>query len=42
MMPHPDRSSEKAALARDGWKIFASMVEARGGALKVELKGYES
>lgn len=28
MMPHPDRSSEKILGSADGWKIFASMVEA--------------
>jgi phosphoribosylformylglycinamidine synthase len=28
MMPHPDRSSEKLLGSVDGWKIFASMVEA--------------
>ena len=28
MMPHPDRSSEKILGSSDGWKIFASMVEA--------------
>jgi phosphoribosylformylglycinamidine synthase len=28
MMPHPDRSSEKLLGSSDGWKIFASMVEA--------------
>jgi phosphoribosylformylglycinamidine synthase len=28
MMPHPDRSSEKLLGSEDGWKIFASMVEA--------------
>ena len=28
MMPHPDRSSEKLLGSADGWKIFASMVEA--------------
>ncbi len=28
MMPHPDRSSEALLGSADGWKIFASMVEA--------------
>jgi phosphoribosylformylglycinamidine synthase len=28
MMPHPDRSSEKLLGSADGWKVFASMVEA--------------
>jgi phosphoribosylformylglycinamidine synthase I len=28
MMPHPDRSSERLLGSSDGWKIFASMVEA--------------
>jgi phosphoribosylformylglycinamidine synthase len=28
MMPHPDRSSETLLGSSDGWKIFASMVEA--------------
>ena len=28
MMPHPDRSSEKLLGSSDGWKIFASMLEA--------------
>jgi phosphoribosylformylglycinamidine synthase I len=28
MMPHPDRSSEKLLGSADGWRIFASMVEA--------------
>ncbi|MFZ0395704.1 MAG: phosphoribosylformylglycinamidine synthase subunit PurQ [Terracidiphilus sp.] len=28
MMPHPDRSSEKILGSSDGWKIFASMVNA--------------
>ncbi len=28
MMPHPDRSSEKLLGSADGWKIFASMIEA--------------
>ena len=28
MMPHPDRSSEQLLGSSDGWKIFASMVEA--------------
>lgn len=28
MMPHPDRSSEAILGSADGWKIFASMVEA--------------
>jgi phosphoribosylformylglycinamidine synthase I len=28
MMPHPDRSSEKLLGSSDGWKIFASMIEA--------------
>src|ERR1039457_92541 len=28
MMPHPDRSSERMLGSEDGWKIFASMVEA--------------
>jgi phosphoribosylformylglycinamidine synthase len=28
MMPHPDRSSERLLGSADGWKIFASMVEA--------------
>ena len=28
MMPHPDRSSEKLLGSTDGWKIFASMIEA--------------
>jgi phosphoribosylformylglycinamidine synthase len=28
MMPHPDRSSEILLGSADGWKIFASMVEA--------------
>jgi phosphoribosylformylglycinamidine synthase len=28
MMPHPDRSSESLLGSADGWKIFASMVEA--------------
>jgi phosphoribosylformylglycinamidine synthase I len=28
MMPHPDRSSEKLLGSADGWKIFASMLEA--------------
>ncbi len=28
MMPHPDRSSEELLGSADGWKIFASMVEA--------------
>jgi phosphoribosylformylglycinamidine synthase len=28
MMPHPDRSSQKLLGSADGWKIFASMVEA--------------
>jgi phosphoribosylformylglycinamidine synthase subunit PurQ / glutaminase len=27
-MPHPDRSSEKLLGSSDGWKIFASMIEA--------------
>jgi phosphoribosylformylglycinamidine synthase len=28
MMPHPDRSSELLLGSADGWKIFASMIEA--------------
>ena len=28
MMPHPDRSSEDLLGSSDGWKIFASMIEA--------------
>jgi len=28
MMPHPDRSSEQILGSADGWKIFASMIEA--------------
>jgi phosphoribosylformylglycinamidine synthase len=28
MMPHPDRSSESILGSADGWKIFASMLEA--------------
>jgi len=28
MMPHPDRSSEQLLGSKDGWKIFASLVEA--------------
>jgi phosphoribosylformylglycinamidine synthase len=28
MMPHPDRSSERLLGSADGWKIFASMLEA--------------
>jgi phosphoribosylformylglycinamidine synthase I len=28
MMPHPDRSSETLLGSADGWKVFASMVEA--------------
>jgi phosphoribosylformylglycinamidine synthase I len=28
MMPHPDRSSESLLGSADGWKIFASMMEA--------------
>lgn len=28
MMPHPDRSSEKLLGSADGWKIFASMIDA--------------
>jgi phosphoribosylformylglycinamidine synthase len=28
MMPHPDRSSEQLLGSEDGWKIFASMIEA--------------
>jgi phosphoribosylformylglycinamidine synthase len=28
MMPHPDRSSEQVLGSKDGWKVFASMVEA--------------
>jgi phosphoribosylformylglycinamidine synthase len=28
MMPHPDRSSEKLLGSSDGWKVFASMIEA--------------
>lgn len=28
MMPHPDRSSEKLLGSADGWKIFASMIQA--------------
>jgi phosphoribosylformylglycinamidine synthase len=28
MMPHPDRSSEAILGSQDGWKIFASMIEA--------------
>jgi phosphoribosylformylglycinamidine synthase len=28
MMPHPDRSSEKLLGSADGWRVFASMVEA--------------
>jgi phosphoribosylformylglycinamidine synthase len=28
MMPHPDRSSEALLGSSDGWKIFASMIEA--------------
>jgi phosphoribosylformylglycinamidine synthase len=28
MMPHPDRSSELILGSADGWKIFASMIEA--------------
>ena len=28
MMPHPDRSSESLLGSSDGWKIFASMIEA--------------
>jgi phosphoribosylformylglycinamidine (FGAM) synthase-like amidotransferase family enzyme len=28
MMPHPDRSSEVLLGSADGWKIFASMVQA--------------
>ena len=27
-MPHPDRSSEKLLGSADGWKYFASMLEA--------------
>jgi phosphoribosylformylglycinamidine synthase subunit PurQ / glutaminase len=30
MMPHPDRSSEKLLGSADGWKIFASMLDAVG------------
>jgi phosphoribosylformylglycinamidine synthase subunit PurQ / glutaminase len=30
MMPHPDRSSEQLLGSADGWKIFASMMEAIG------------
>lgn len=28
MMPHPDRSSETLLGSSDGWKIFASMIDA--------------
>jgi phosphoribosylformylglycinamidine synthase len=28
MMPHPDRSSELILGSEDGWKVFASMIEA--------------
>jgi phosphoribosylformylglycinamidine synthase subunit PurQ / glutaminase len=28
MMPHPDRSSDQLLGSADGWKIFASMIEA--------------
>ena len=28
MMPHPDRSSEQLLGSADGWKVFASMIEA--------------
>jgi phosphoribosylformylglycinamidine synthase len=28
MMPHPDRSSERLLGSADGWKVFASMLEA--------------
>jgi len=28
LMPHPERSSEELLGSVDGWKIFASMVEA--------------
>ena len=28
MMPHPDRSSERLLGSADGWKVFASMVQA--------------
>jgi phosphoribosylformylglycinamidine synthase len=28
MMPHPDRSSEQVLGSTDGWKVFASMIEA--------------
>lgn len=28
MMPHPDRSSETLLGSADGWKVFASMIEA--------------
>jgi phosphoribosylformylglycinamidine synthase len=28
MMPHPDRSSEQMLGSADGWKIFASMIQA--------------
>ena len=28
MMPHPDRSSELILGSADGWKIFASMIQA--------------
>lgn len=28
MMPHPDRSSEAMLGSQDGWKIFASLIEA--------------
>ncbi len=30
MMPHPDRSSERLLGSSDGWKIFASMINALG------------
>jgi phosphoribosylformylglycinamidine synthase len=30
MMPHPDRSSEQLLGSHDGWKIFASMIQALG------------
>jgi phosphoribosylformylglycinamidine synthase subunit PurQ / glutaminase len=28
MMPHPDRSSEKLLGSADGWKVFASLIDA--------------
>jgi phosphoribosylformylglycinamidine synthase len=31
MMPHPDRSSERLLGSEDGWKVFASMVDALKG-----------